>query len=196
MPETLEPLAAKRVRLVVFDVDGILTDNAIWVGVAGGEPVELKRFDIADGIGLKLLQAAGLQVALLSGRASAATALRAQELGIAEVVQDDHARKLPAFEQLLSRHDVRMEDAAFMGDDLPDLPVMRRVGLPATVASAAPEIRDLARWTAEAPAGRGAVREFAEALLRARGQWDDLVQGYLAARGERAGRRSTAQHAP
>lgn len=196
MPETLQPLAAKRVRLVAFDVDGVLTDNAIWVGIAGQEPVELKRFDIADGIGLKLLMAAGLPVVLLSGRASEATRLRAEELGIPDVIQDDHARKLPAFEELLRRHDVRMEDAAFMGDDLPDLPVMRRVGLPATVPSAAPEIREVARWTATAPAGRGAVREFAEALLRARGQWDDLVQQYLAERGERAGRRSTVQHAP
>lgn len=195
MPEMLEPLAAKRVRLVGFDVDGVLTDNAVYVGTVGGEPVELKRFDIADGIGIKLLQAVGVHVAFLSGRESEATRLRARELGVADVVQDRQARKLVAFEELLRRYEVRMEDAAFMGDDLPDLPVMRRVGLPVTVPDAATEIRQVARYTTTAAAGRGAVREFVEALLRARGEWDEQVQAYLAERGERAPRRSSMQRA-
>lgn len=195
MPETLEPLAAKRVRLVGFDVDGVLTDNAVYIGAVDGRRVEFKRFDIADGIGLKLLRASGIKVTLLSGRASGATTFRAEELGIDEVVQDDGARKLAPFEEMLARHGVRWEDAAFMGDDLPDLPVMRRVGLPVTVPAAAPEIRDVAHYVTGAAGGAGAVREFIEVLLRARGDWDGLVQDYLAQRGERTARRSAVHHA-
>jgi len=196
MPEVLEPLAAKRVRLVGFDVDGILTDNAVYVGAVDGQRVEFKRFDIADGIGLKLLRASGITVILLSGRASEATTLRARELGIDEVVQDDGARKLAPFEEMLARHGVRWEDAAFMGDDLPDLPVMRRVGLAVTVPAAAPEVRDVARYVTAASGGAGAVREFIEVLLRARGDWDGLVHEYLTQRGEHAARRSAVHHAP
>jgi 3-deoxy-D-manno-octulosonate 8-phosphate phosphatase (KDO 8-P phosphatase) len=196
MPDILEPLAAKRVKLVGFDVDGILTDNAVYVGSVDGRRVEFKRFDIADGIGLKLLRAAGVTVTLLSGRASQATTFRAEELGIDEVIQDDGARKLAPFDAMLARHGVRWEDAAFMGDDLPDLPVMRRVGLPVTVPAAAPEVRDVAHYVTRATGGAGAAREFIEVLLRARGDWDGLVQDYLAQRGDHAARRSAVHHAP
>ena len=195
MPELLEPLAAKRVKLVGFDVDGVLTDNAVYIGAVDGRRVEFKRFDIADGIGLKLLQASGMRVVLLSGRASEATTFRARELGLGEVVQDDRARKLEPFEEMLSRHGVRWEDAAFMGDDLPDLPVMRRVGLAVTVPGAAPEIRKVSRYVTVAAGGAGAVREFIEILLRARGDWDVVVRDYLTQRGEPSASGSAARHA-
>lgn len=180
----LEPLLAKRIQLVGLDVDGVLTDGGVYVGGDQGVPIELKRFDIRDGIGILLLRAAGLRVVIVSGRVSEATRIRAEELGIDEIVQDDFAQKLPPFEAMLERANVRIEDAAFLGDDLPDIPILRRVGLPATVPDAAPEVRQLARYTTEARGGRGAVREFAEALLHARGQWDGAVARYLAERGE------------
>jgi len=188
----LEPLKAKRVRLVGLDVDGVLTDGGVYVGLVHGQPTELKRFDIQDGIGIHLLRGAGLKVIVLSGRRSSATDLRAEEVGVDAVVQDDRARKLPAFEELLDRFAVRMEEAAFLGDDLPDLPVLQRVGLPVAVANAAPDVKAVVQHTTVAPGGRGAVREFAEELLRARGEWETVVQAYLAARGEPAPRRSRA----
>lgn len=194
-PDAFQPVTARRIRLVGLDVDGVLTDNAVYVGMVDTRPVEFKRFDIADGIGVKLLQAAGLEVAIVSGRMSEATRIRAEELGIGEVVQDDQARKLAALEELLARRSVRMEDTAFMGDDIPDLPVMRRVGLAVTVPHAAAEVRDAAGYVTDAPGGHGAVREFAEALLRARGQWDDVIEDYLATRGDRAPRRSSVHRA-
>jgi len=180
----LEPLLAKRIQLVGLDVDGVLTDGGVYVGGDQGVPIELKRFDIRDGIGLLLMRAAGLRVVIVSGRVSEATRIRAEELGIDEIVQDNFARKLPPFEAMLQRANVRIEDAAFLGDDLPDIPILRRVGLPVTVPDAAPEVRQLARYTTEARGGRGAVREFAEVLLHARGQWDGAVARYLAERGE------------
>lgn len=196
MRELIEPLAARRVRLVGFDVDGVLTNNVVYVGSVDGRRVEFKRFDIADGIGLKLLRASGITVILLSGRASDATTLRARELGIEEVIQDDSARKLEPFEEILARHRVRWEDAAFMGDDLPDLPVLRRVGLPVTVPGAAQEVREVAHYVTAAGGGAGAAREFVEVLLRTRGDWDRLVEEYLVERGEPVPRRSAVHHAP
>src|SRR2546429_6417405 len=117
---------ARRLKLVGLDVDGVLTDNGIYVGMVGDHPVELKRFHIQDGLGIKLLRDAGLVVVLASARRSEATELRARELKVDEVVQDK--RKLPAFEDLLRRRGVSWEDCAFVGDDLPDLPLLRRRG--------------------------------------------------------------------
>jgi 3-deoxy-D-manno-octulosonate 8-phosphate phosphatase (KDO 8-P phosphatase) len=107
-------------------------------------------------------------------------------------VQDDYARKLPAFEALLQRFGVRWEEAAFVGDDLPDVPLLRRVGLPVAVANAMPDARSVARHVTQARGGSGAVREFVEDLLRARGHWDATVQAYLTERGEPAPRKSVA----
>jgi 3-deoxy-D-manno-octulosonate 8-phosphate phosphatase (KDO 8-P phosphatase) len=188
----LEPLVARRIRLVGLDVDGVLTDGGIYVGAMEGQSVELKRFDTQDGIGILLLRAAQVKVVLVSGRVSDATRIRAEDVGVDEVVQDDLARKLPAFEQILTREDVTFEQAAFMGDDLPDLPLLARVALPVAVSNAVPEVRKLAHYTTDAPGGRGAVREFAETLLKARGEWDGLVERYLAERGETSRRVSRA----
>jgi 3-deoxy-D-manno-octulosonate 8-phosphate phosphatase (KDO 8-P phosphatase) len=180
----LDPITARRIRLVGFDVDGVMTDGGVYVGVAGGQPVELKRFDIQDNIGIRLLRAAGVKVMVLSGRVSDATRLRVEELGVDDVIQDDLARKLPAFERVLAREGLGFAEAAFMGDDLPDLPLLARVGLPVAVRNAIPEVKRVARFTTEAVGGRGAVREFAETFLKARGQWEDQVQQYLTERGE------------
>lgn len=180
----IEPAVARRIRLVGFDVDGTMTDGGLYIGVAGGQPAELKRFDIQDGLGVHLLRAAGLLVAIVTGRAGEAARLRAEELTVDEFTADAGARKLPAFEAILQRRQVRWEEACFLGDDLPDLPLLRRVALPIAVANACPEVKAAARLTTSAPGGHGALREFAEAFLKARGVWTDLVRTYLRERGE------------
>ncbi len=182
----LEPLTAKRVRLVGLDVDGVLTDAGVYVGIVNGQPAELKRFDIQDGIGIHLMLIAGLKVVLVSGRLSEATRLYAEEWGVDDLAQDDRGRKLSAFERLLSKFGVRIEDAAFMGDDLPDVPVLRRVGLPVAVANATPDVMGIVQHVTAAAGGHGAVREFVEELLRARGQWESVLQTYFEQRGDRS----------
>ncbi len=182
--QKVDPQVAGRIRLLGLDVDGVLTDAGVYIGMVGDNPAELKRFDIQDGVGIRLLQDAGVKVVIVSGRISRATTLRAKELDITDVVQDDRARKLPGFEKTLARHGVPWEAAAFMGDDLPDLPVLKRVGLPVAVRNAVADVREVAQFVTEAPGGRGAVREFAEVLLKARDEWQVTVQRYLRERGE------------
>ena len=187
----LDPTVARRLKLVGFDVDGVLTDGGLYIGRAGDQAVELKRFDIQDGLGIKLLREAGLVVAFVSARRSEATDTRAHELKVDELVQDN--KKLPAFAALLARRGVAWEEAAFVGDDLPDLPLLDRVALPITVPAAVPEVRARARVVTRAPGGHGAVREVAELILRARGVWDDLVTEYLVERGDDARRPARAR---
>ncbi len=189
----LQPIVAKKVRLVGLDVDGVMTDAGVYIGMSADGPVELKRFNIQDSIGIKLLMASGIKLVVVSGRSSQATNLRAEELGIEEVVQDPLAVKLPAFNEILERTGLRMEEAAFMGDDLPDIPVMRRVGLPVAPQNAVPEVKEVATLVTNAPGGHGAVREFAEELLRAQGQWEDAVRQYLQERGDSMPRMSGVQ---
>jgi 3-deoxy-D-manno-octulosonate 8-phosphate phosphatase (KDO 8-P phosphatase) len=172
--------AAAAVRLVVLDVDGVLTDGGIYLGATGaGEKVEMKRYEITDGMGIHLLQQAGVQVAIVTGRDSISVRLRAEELRITECHQDGTSNKLPIVRTLIERLGVSWEEVAFLSDDLADIPVLRRVGLPAAVANAVPEVRAVARWVATRRGGNGAVREFAEQLLRARGEWERSVAGYL-----------------
>ena len=154
----------------------------MYVEFADGERVELKRFHIMDGLGIQMLRWAGLHVSLVSGRASRATALRAEELGV-ECLQEG-SRKAPVVERILHREGAGWEELAMVADDLADLPVMRKAGLPVAVANAAPEILAQARWTTSRAGGEGAVRDFAEALLGARGEWDRLVEAYRRSREE------------
>lgn len=180
----IEPTVAKRVKLIGFDVDGTMTDGGIYIGVHAGAPLELKRFDIQDGIAIYLLRAAGLPVVVVTGRGGQAAEVRARELMVDEFIADTSARKLPAFEGVLERRGIRWEECAFVGDDLPDLPIMRRVLLPVAVANAAGEVKEAARHTTAATGGHGALREFAEMLLRARGVWTEVVRTYLRERGD------------
>lgn len=176
---------AVRVRLVCFDIDGVLTDGGIYLGATdSGERVEMKRFEITDGLGIRLLQDAGIAVAIVTGRESAAVRLRAEELRITECHQDATAAKLSVMEKLIQRLGLAWEQVAFLGDDLADLPVLRRAGLPAAVANAVPEVRATARWVGIRRGGQGAAREFAEALLHARGEWAPLVERYVEEREE------------
>jgi 3-deoxy-D-manno-octulosonate 8-phosphate phosphatase (KDO 8-P phosphatase) len=178
----IDATVARRIRLVALDVDGVLTDAGVYIGAAGEQRVELKRFDVQDSIGIYLLRLMGFKLALVSGRFSPATTIRAAELGIDDVFQESGAVKLPAFEALLERQGVTAAETAFVGDDLPDIPVLERVGLPVTVGNAVAEVRAVARYTTSARGGHGAVREFIEALLKARGEWEQAVDRYLAER--------------
>jgi 3-deoxy-D-manno-octulosonate 8-phosphate phosphatase (KDO 8-P phosphatase) len=181
----IPPEIARVVRLVVLDVDGVLTDAGVYVGSdAFGGLVELKRFDIQDGIGLRLLRDAGITVAFVSGRVSQSTTLRARELGITELHQDPEAKKLPLVGGIMSRMGLAWHEVAVVADDLPDLPLMRRAGLPVAVRNAVPEVRKEALWTTRKKGGRGAVREFARELLVARGEWDRLAHAYVAERSD------------
>lgn len=174
---------AARIRLLVLDVDGVLTDGGIYIGATeSGERVETKRYEITDGLGIRLLQDAGIEVAIVTGRESSSVRLRAEELRITECHQDRTAAKLPIVRELIARLGIGWAEVAYMGDDLPDLPVLRRVGLPTAVANAVPEVMAEAHWVSRRGGGNGAVRELAEALLRSRDEWTDLVEAYVAER--------------
>ena len=161
------PAKASRIRLLVLDVDGVLTDGVLVYGPAGEE---IKRFHVRDGLAMQAARAAGIEVAIMSGRASAAVTRRMSELGIVEVHQGivDKAAELRA---MLARLGVRADEAAMMGDDLPDLPVMKSAGLGLAPSDAAPEIKRAAAWVSRARGGHGAVREAVEMLLRSRRAW-------------------------
>lgn len=178
----IDPALARRIRLVGLDVDGVLTDGGIYLGAVGEQPLEFKRYDIQDGIGVRFLQRAGIRVAILTGRVSESVRLRAVELNIEDVAQDPDGFKLSAWRTMLQRHGIDAADTAFVGDDFPDLPVLRQVGLPVAVGNAAPEIRDACAVQLANTGGRGAIREFAELLLRARGEWEAAWGAYVSER--------------
>lgn len=162
---------ARRVKLVVLDVDGVLTDGSIWTG-ANGELV--KRFYTRDGLGIKMLQSAGIPVAILTGRLSAQTAARAEELGIRSIKQGKQF-KTDAFRELTAEAGVIETEVAYMGDDVPDIPVLKIAGLAAVPSDASDEVKPLAHWISSKPGGNGAVRSLAELILKAQDKWDDLI---------------------
>ena len=164
--------AAQRIRLVVLDVDGVLTDGSIWTGEKGES---IKRFYARDGLGIKMLQAAGIPVAILTGRVSAQTAARAAELGIHSVAQGKQF-KTRAFEAILAEHDCPASECAYMGDDVPDIPVLRMAGLSTAPADADPMIAEMVDWVSPQKGGNGAVRSLAHFILHAQGKWDALVE--------------------
>ncbi len=157
---------ARAVRLAIFDIDGVMTDGTLYIG---GQGEVYKAFNILDGHGVKMLQAAGVATAILSGRSSDAVVRRASELSIMHVVQGA-ADKLAAFDALSARLGVQPAECAFVGDDLPDLPVMKNCGFAVAVANAVDEVKACAHYVTRASGGRGAVREFCELVLRAQGQ--------------------------
>jgi 3-deoxy-D-manno-octulosonate 8-phosphate phosphatase (KDO 8-P phosphatase) len=167
---------AKRVRLMLFDVDGVLTDGRLWYGPSGEA---LKAFGALDGHGIKLLLQSGVAVGLLSGRTSPAVALRALELGVPHVLQgiDD---KRAAFETLCAKLGIPVHETGFMGDELIDLPVLRRCGFACAPREAHDEVRSRVQYVTKAPAGAGAVREICDFLLRAQGTLEAALARYLA----------------
>ena len=178
-PSLMIDRKAREIKLVGIDVDGVLTDGGIYLGDSAGSRVELKRYHIEDGLGIHFLKKAGLRVAVITGRVSESVRLRCSELEIEDVEQDAKARKLPALLRVMERYDVRMHEVAFIGDDFPDLAILRAVGLPVAVGNAVPEIKRVAKMQLERGGGYGAIREFAEILLKARGQWEQVTERYV-----------------
>lgn len=166
--------AAGRVRLLVLDVDGVLTDGRIVVDSLGRET---KFFHVRDGLAIRLWMTEGHQVALLSGRTCRAVTYRAEDLGIAHVIQGCK-RKCEAIESLCADLDMALGETAVVGDDLIDLPMMHLVGYPMAVADACAEARVAARFVTQTAGGHGAVREAIEHLLRSQGRWERIVAGY------------------
>ena len=166
---------AARVQLAVFDVDGVLTDGRLIIGDDGQE---YKAFNSRDGHGLRMLQDSGITVAILTGRTSRVVDKRTRELGIAHVYQG-RRDKLPAFEELLAQLNLDQQAVAYVGDDVVDLPVMRRVGLAVAVGDAHTYVKQHAHWVTEAHGGRGAAREVCELLMQAHGTLEASLRAYV-----------------
>ena len=162
---------AKKVRVLLVDVDGVLTDGRIWLlSRRDGTASEIKGFSAYDGAGLKLARAAGLRTGLITGRESSAVTQRAKECEI-EFVYQHRATKLGALEEILQTTGASANEVAYVGDDLPDLPVLQRVGLAVAVANAVPEVKRAAHFVTSRSGGEGAVREAIEMIVKAQGKW-------------------------
>lgn len=167
---------ARRVKMVIFDVDGVLTDGKIVIG-NGGELY--KSFSAQDGLGISLLNKAGVLTAIITGRDSEIVAVRARELRI-DAVYQGYRDKRGAYAELKERYGLTDEQIAYVGDDLIDLPVMTQVGLACAVGNAVGEVKSAAHFVSERNGGNGAVRSVVELILRARGEWEGIVKDYLA----------------
>jgi YrbI family 3-deoxy-D-manno-octulosonate 8-phosphate phosphatase len=162
---------AKPIKMILSDVDGVLTDGSITIDNAG---IESKSFNVRDGHAIRIWCKAGFQFGLLTARNSQIVKIRAAELGIT-LVRQGFSEKLPAAKEMIEQSGLDLSEVCYIGDDLPDLPVMYAVGLAATTADGANEVRQAANWVMTASGGRGAVRELIERLLKAKGRWDDFV---------------------
>lgn len=167
-------MALTGIKLLLMDVDGVLTDGSIWMDDTGQQ---LKRFDVRDGLGIRAWQRCGLEVGILTSRSSRALAHRAAELGIG-LIEQGAADKMIGLENICRRQELDERAVAYVGDDLPDLGVLCRVGYPIAVADACEEIRQVARFVTQARGGHGAVREAIEHLLRAMGRWEEVLDFY------------------
>lgn len=171
-PEVLE--AAAKIQLLLLDVDGVLTDGRLYYGNSGEE---LKAFNIQDGLGIKLLQMAGIEVGIITGRKSALLQRRAEELSLSPVVQG-REDKWTALSEMLGNREISLQEIAFVGDDLPDLGVIQRVGLGITPANGNHAVAESALWQTQSNGGDGAVREVAELILTAQGKLETLVADF------------------
>ena len=174
MNQSLAQEAAKHIRILLLDVDGVLTDGRLYYGDDGHE---YKAFNIKDGLGIKLLQRGGIEVGVITARKSPLLTRRCKELGIDRVIQG-REDKLSALQELINGSALDIEQVAFMGDDLPDLAVVNRVGLGMTVADASHVLIDNALWQSQFPGGSGAVREAAEFILSAQNKLEPLISAY------------------
>ncbi len=182
----IAPAAAQRVKLVVFDVDGVLTDAGFYLGDVAGAHTELLRYDIQDGVGTVLLRQAGIKLAIITGRESESVRMRAEHLNVDALVQDRLGRKVSALQRTIKQLGVTLEEVAFVGDDIPDIGVMRIVGMPVAVGNAVKEVKAVAQVHLTKTGGHGAVREFCELLLEARGELSTQIDQYVNSRIEDA----------
>ena len=179
MPDDLTQKASQ-IRLLLMDVDGVLTDGKLLnVPDAAGNMVETKGFDSQDGIALQWMSWKGIATGLISGRVSPATAERAKQCKFRYVYQG-HIEKIPILEQIMADAGLAKEQVAYIGDDLTDVVVMRRVGLAIATANARPEVKAQAHYVTAAPGGSGAVREAIELILKAQGFWEEILRKYEA----------------
>lgn len=166
--------AAQRIKLAVFDVDGVMTDGRVSYTSDGSEQ---KSFNIKDGLGIKLLQRAGIRVAIITGRHSTMVERRAAELNISDIVMG-REDKLQATLELIGPMSIELAEVAYMGDDLPDLAAIMQCGHGACPSDAVLPVRQAADWVSSTPGGHGAIREWAEAMLQARRQWENLMASF------------------
>ncbi len=161
---------AKKIKLLILDVDGVMTDGSI---ILDNEGNEFKRFHVRDGHGVKMLNRAGLKVAIITGRKSRAVEKRAEELGVEEIYQGIF-KKSAVYESLLQKYNLSDENVAFMGDDIVDIEILRKAGLSAVPSDAVEEAKKLALFVSTKNGGRGAVREFIELILKSSGRWESV----------------------
>jgi YrbI family 3-deoxy-D-manno-octulosonate 8-phosphate phosphatase len=162
---------AKPIRMILSDVDGVMTDGSIVLDNSG---VETKSFHVRDGLGVKLWQDCGFHFGILTGRNSRIVKLRAAELGIA-IVRQGFEDKLSAAREIFESLSLQPTEVCYIGDDLPDLPVLREVGLSATVSDGVDEVKAVSNWIMSKAGGQGAIRELVERLLKAQGRWEDCL---------------------
>ncbi|WDP88663.1 MAG: HAD-IIIA family hydrolase [Desulfobacter sp.] len=173
--ETKLKNSLQKIRLLLLDVDGVLTDGAITYTDKGEQ---IKSFNSKDGLGLRLLMDAGVGVGIVTGRTSGALLHRCNNLGI-DLIFDGIKDKAAAFNSIVKKTGLKPDEMAFVGDDLMDLPAMTRAGLSFTVADAPEEVKKAADMTSDYPGGKGAVRQICETILKARGDWDNIVAGFM-----------------
>lgn len=172
-PEVLAK--AKPIKLLLLDVDGVLTDGSI---ILTGEGEEIKVFSVLDGTGIKFLQRAGVIVGILSGRISSAVKHRARELGI-ELVYQGELAKVPVYEKILKELNLKDEEVSYVGDDWLDIPILKRVGLAIGVPNGWPPVNNYVHYVTSREGGKGAVREICELILQGKGLWESYLQGFL-----------------
>lgn len=166
---------AKQIRLLLLDVDGVLTDGGITLDNNG---IESKTFNVRDGHGIKLLQRYGIMVGIITGRSSDVVAHRCRELGIEILYQGAKDKRIP-YGEIKTLHALSDNEIAYMGDDIVDLPILKQVGLAATVADADRWVQEEVMYVSPFPGGGGAVRDLCEKILEAQGKWQDILKGYL-----------------
>lgn len=166
---------AKRIKLLILDVDGVLTDGTLYYANNGDE---LKRFHIHDGLGIQLAQQAGIEIAIISGKNSEPLSRRIQELGIKHAYLGCQ-NKLPPYEELKTKLTINDDEIAYMGDDLPDLPLLQRAGVAITVPNAVADVKQHVDYITHLPGGQGAVREACVLLLKAQSRYQDVLKSYF-----------------
>jgi 3-deoxy-D-manno-octulosonate 8-phosphate phosphatase (KDO 8-P phosphatase) len=175
IPPELKKRAAK-IKVLLMDVDGTMTDGSVTLlSQPDGNALEIKTFDAHDGQGLTLAHTAGIRTGCITGRESAALQRRANEVNI-EFLYMKQPTKIPAYEDILRKAGVPESAVAYVGDDLPDLPIMRRVGLAVAVGDAVPEVKSAAHFVTKAPAGHGAIRDAVELILKSKGIWEEMIE--------------------
>ena len=166
---------AKKIQVLLMDVDGTMTDGSVaLLSQPDGTALEIKTFDAHDGQGLTLAHTAGLRTGCITGRESPALVRRAHEMKM-EFIYQKQPLKMPALEEIMQRAGVTESAIAYIGDDLPDLPIMRRVGLAIAVGDAVPQVKQTAHYVAKAHAGKGAIREAVELILKSKGIWEEMI---------------------